>query len=172
VRSTPALRAAWGEHRFRIVSRLTSALAEELGIDPADPEPATASRALVSLLELSYDSLLRHASAGVDARELKRRVDADIERGARLLDTGMWSLHVMVEGRRTKDQIHEATLVAERARQQVLAALREAKRCWRDQARELRDQTRAAAREQHKAAMEAREQARSGRGRRDRGAKG
>jgi F0F1-type ATP synthase membrane subunit b/b' len=79
-----------------------------------------------------------------------------------LLDTGMWSLHLMVEGRRTKDQIREAALVAEQARQQVLAALREAKRGWqelREEARlagrELRDEARANAREHREAAREA-----------------
>ncbi len=155
VRSTPALRAAWGEHRHRIVSVLTTALADELGVDPEDPEPAVASRALVSLLELSYESRLRHAGDGVDSKQLQRLIDADLDRGARLLDTGMWSLHLMVEGRRTKDQIREAALVAEKARQQVMAALREAKRGWREQAQEIREQTRAAAHEQRRAAIEA-----------------
>ena len=132
VRETPALRAAWGEHRHRIVQRLTEVIAADLGIDPGDPEPAVAARALVSLLELFYDSRLRHARAGLGARQLQKLVDADIDRGARLLDTGMWSLHLMVEGRRTKDQIRDAAIVAEQARQQVLAALREAKRGWRE----------------------------------------
>ncbi len=155
VSSTPALRAAWGEHRYRIVSSLTRVLAQELGVDPQDPEPAVAARALVSLLELSYDSRLRHAVGGIDRMALQRLVEADIDRGARLLDTGMWSLHLMVEGRRTKDQIREAAMVADQARQQVMAALREAKRGWRGQAHEIRDQTRAAAQEQRRAAIAA-----------------
>ena len=163
LRSTPALRAAWGEHRHRIVSRLTSALADELGVDPEDPEPAVAARALVSLLELSYDSRLRHCTGGIEVDALQRLVEADIDRGARLLDTGMWSLHLMVEGRRTKDQIREATLLAEQARQQVMAAMREAKRGWKQHAHEIRDQARAAAQEQRQAAIttarEQREQA-------------
>ena len=62
---------------------------------------------------------------------MQEQVNADIDRGARLLDTGMWSLHLMAEGRRTKDQIREAAAVAEQARQQVLGALREAKRAWK-----------------------------------------
>jgi AcrR family transcriptional regulator len=155
VSSTPALRAAWGEHRYRIVSRLTGVLAQELGVDPQDPEPAIAARALVSLLELSYDSRLRHAVGGIDRRALQRLVEADIDRGARLLDTGMWSLHLMVEGRRTKDQIREAALIAEQARQQVMAAMREAKRGWKQHAHEIREQARAAAQEQRQASMAA-----------------
>ena len=155
VSSTPALRAAWGEHRYRIVSSLTGVLAQELGVDPQDPEPAIAARALVSLLELSYDSRLRHAVGGIDRMALQRLVEADIDRGARLLDTGMWSLHLMVEGRRTKDQIREAALVAEQARQQVMAAMREAKRGWKQHAHEIREQARAAAQEQRQASMAA-----------------
>jgi AcrR family transcriptional regulator len=162
VRDTPALRAAWGEHRHGVVDALRVALAEDLGVDPDDPEPAVAARALVSLLELFYDSRARHAQPGVPAAEMHRLVEADLDRGARLLDTGMWSLHLMVEGRRTKDQIREAALVAEQARQQVMAALREAKRGWRElreearlAGRELRDEARANAREHREAAREA-----------------
>jgi AcrR family transcriptional regulator len=172
VRATPALRAAWGEYRHRIVAALTELLATELRIDPADPEPAIAARALVSLLELFYDSRLRHAQPGIRAVELQKLVEADIDRGARLLDTGMWSLHVMAEGRRTKDQIRDAAVAAEHARQQVLAAVRDAKRAWRmirEEARaagrEAHEQARAAAREKHEqaraAAREKHEQARA-----------
>ncbi len=165
VRSTPALRAAWGEHRFRMVAVLTEVLAEDLGVDPGDPEPVVAARALVSLLELYYDVRLRHARDGAGAREMQRLIEADIDRGARLLDTGMWSLHLLVEGRRTKDQIRDAAVVAEQARQQVLAAVREAKRTWRD----IREEAKAAGREARQeagaqvraAAREAHEQARA-----------
>lgn len=145
VRGTPALRAAWSEHRHQLVEALTQVLAEELQVDGRTPEPLTAARALVGLVELLYDSRLRHASAGLDPREVQKKVNADIDRGARLLDTGMWSLQLMVEGRRSKDQIREAAIVAEQARQQVLTALRGAKRSWK----EARDEARAAARQAH-----------------------
>ncbi|MGH2860289.1 MAG: TetR family transcriptional regulator [Steroidobacteraceae bacterium] len=141
VRGTPALRAAWSEHRHRMVAALTQVLARELQVDETNPEPLTAARALVGLVELLYDSQLRHASAGGGPREVQEQVDADIDRGARLLDTGIWSLQLMVEGRRSKDQIREAAATAEQARRQVLAALRDAKRAWR----ELRDEARASA---------------------------
>jgi hypothetical protein len=55
----------------------------------------------------------------------------------------MWSLQLMVEGRRSKDQIREAAALAEQARRQVLVAIRDAKRAWK----EIRDETRAAGRE-------------------------
>ncbi len=169
VRQTPALRAAWSEHRHRMVAALTQVLAGELQVDEATPEPLTAARALVGLVELLYDSRLRHASAGSGPREVQELVNADIDRGARLLDTGMWSLQLMVEGRRSKDQIREAAAVAEHARQQVMTALRGAKRSWKDARDEARTTGRDAAREvrllaaqaAREAAREAREQARS-----------
>jgi AcrR family transcriptional regulator len=152
VRGTPALRSAWSEHRHKLVEALTQVLADELQVDCLTPEPLTAARALVGLVELLYDSRLRHANAGASPREVQTAVDADIDRAARLLDTGMWSLQLMVEGRRSKDQIREAAVVAEHARQQVLTALRGAKRSWR----EARDEARTAG---HEVAREARQQA-------------
>lgn len=143
VRGTPALRAAWSEHRHQMVTALTQVLAGELQVEETTPEPLTAARALVGLVELLYDSRLRHATAGGAPHEVQKLVDADIERGARLLETGMWSLYLMAEGRRTKDQIRDAAAVAEQARQQVLGALREAKRTWKT----ARDEARRAARE-------------------------
>ena len=143
VRGTPALRAAWSEHRHEMVAAMTRVLAGELQVDEMTPEPLTAARALIALVELMYDSQLRHGSSGVTSGKLRELVHADIDRGARLLDTGMWSLQLMVEGRRSKDQIREAAATAEQARRQVMLALRDAKRAWR----EIRDETRAVARE-------------------------
>jgi AcrR family transcriptional regulator len=141
VRGTPALRAAWSEHRHQMVAALAQVIAAELQVDCMDPEPLVAGRALVGLVELLYDSRLRHAAElGGPQEELTARIDADLDRGARLLDTGMWALHLMVEGRRTREQIREAAARAEKGRAQVHAALRQAKRVWREMAREAREQ--------------------------------
>ncbi len=99
---------AWSEHRHKMVAALAQVLAEELQVEVTDPEPLVAARALTGLVELLYDSRLRHAGTAGRPDELLARVNADIERGARLLDTGMWSLHLIAEGRRTKEQIREA----------------------------------------------------------------
>jgi hypothetical protein len=161
VRGTAALRAAWSEHRHEMVAALTQVLADELQVDCMTPEPLVAARALIGLVELIYDSRLRHASSGASPKQALELVDADIDRGARLLETGLWSLQLMVEGRRNKDQIREAAAVAEHARQQVMTALRSAKRSWKDARDEARAAGREAAREvrQH-AAQAAREAAR------------
>jgi AcrR family transcriptional regulator len=156
VRDTASLRAAWSEHRHEMVAALTQVLADELQVDCMTPEPLVAARALIGLVELIYDSRLRHAGSGASAKQALELVDADIDRGARLLDTGIWSLQMMVEGRRSKDQIREAAAVAEHARQQVLTALRSAKRSWKDARDEARATGREAARE---VAREVRQQA-------------
>ena len=144
IRETPALRAAWGEHRYEMVETLTAILADEAGVDPRDPEPISAARALVSLLELMFDSQMRHSDGAATATELLAAVTADLDRAARLLDTGLWSFHLMVEGRKTKDQLRDAAIAAEQARQQVISALRDAKAAFR----QIRQEARAAGRPQ------------------------
>ena len=75
VRGTPALRAAWSEHRRQMVAALAAVLAEELQVEATDPEPLVAARALTGLVELLYDSRLRHAGAGGRPDEVLERVE-------------------------------------------------------------------------------------------------
>ncbi len=134
----PTLRAAWGDHRDRMVTAVAEVLADDLGVDALDPEPRTAARALISLTDLSYDSMLRNINVAENGPHLIQLLEADLERGARLLDTGMWSLSLMIGGRRSAEQLREAASLAEQARRQVMSALREARRAWRAAAREHR----------------------------------
>jgi AcrR family transcriptional regulator len=154
IRDTPSLRAAWSEHRHRLAEAVTEILAADAATDPRDPEPIVAGRALVSLLELFYESQLRRIEQGLTGEELRAAVDSDLERGARLLDTGLWSLNLLAQGTRTREQMLEAGRAAEQARKQVVAALREARRAWqqlRDAQREQSlAQRHAAHRERHK----------------------
>jgi AcrR family transcriptional regulator len=129
---TPALRAAWGDHRHAMVNAVAEVLAADLGVDRREPEPMTTARALVSLTELSYDSVLRNAEHSASGAELLRRVELDLERGARLLETGTWSVALMIGGRRTAVQLREAATVTEQARRQVISALRQARQAWRE----------------------------------------
>jgi hypothetical protein len=55
---------------------------------------------------------------------------ADLERAARLLETGLWSFNLMARGARTKRQTLEAAKAAEEARVQVVKALRQARATW------------------------------------------
>ena len=83
----------------------------------------------------------------------------DVDRAARLLETGLWSFNLLTHGRRTRQQVLDAAKAAEDARAQVVKALRQARTAWR----EIRDQSREAMREQQAVKREAKRQ---GRGRR------
>jgi hypothetical protein len=111
-------------------------VAEELatfaGVDPRDPEPMVAARAIVALTDLSFAARMRHIEGGLRGRELRCAVVADLERAARLLDAGLWSLHLLAQGARTRQQMRDAAAAAEDARRQVLDALRQARSAWRE----------------------------------------
>jgi AcrR family transcriptional regulator len=132
VRSTPSLRAAWSDHRHSLVEAATAILAADAGVDPRDPEPLVAARALVSIQELFYESYVRRLTDGLDGDDLHEAVVGDLERAARLLDTGLWSLNALAQGAHTKDQLRDATLAAQTAHKQVVVALREARKAWNE----------------------------------------
>lgn len=131
IESTPALRAAWLETYDRIVAVAAEALAARAEIDPRDPEPMIAARALSGLGGVALQARVRYIEQGLRGRKLRDAVLADLERAARLLDTGLWSFNLLTHGRRTKQQVLEAAQAAEEARAQVVKALRQARAAWR-----------------------------------------
>jgi len=142
--STPALRAAWLETYDRIVTVATEALAARAEVDPRDPEPMIAARALSGLGEVALAARVRYIEQGLRGEELRDAVLVDVERAARLLETGLWSFNLLTHGRRTKQQVLDAAKAAEDARAQVVQALRQARTAWR----QIRVETRDAMREQ------------------------
>ena len=131
VTTTPSLRAAWLDVHGRLLAVATEELAARADMDPRDPEPVTVARAIVGLLELAYESRIRHIESGLRRGELREAVQTDIERAARLLDTGLWSFNLLAQGMRTRQQLQDAAKVAEEARAQVVKALRQARSAWR-----------------------------------------
>jgi AcrR family transcriptional regulator len=136
IRSTPSLRAAWLDLQNRLVEVARQELAARADIDPRDPEPMIAARALVGLGQVAFEARMRHIAEGLRGPELRDAVAADLERAGRLLETGLWSFNLMTQGRRTRQQFLEAAKAADEARAQVLKALRQARAAWR----QLRDQ--------------------------------
>ena len=132
VASTPALRAAWLELHGRLVEVTTRELAAHADVDPRDPEPMIAARAIVGLQEVEYASRIRHIEAGLRGSELREAVNADLERAARLLDTGLWSFALLTQGARTRQQLRDAAETAEHARVQVMDALKQARTAWQE----------------------------------------
>jgi AcrR family transcriptional regulator len=138
VNEHPSLRAAWNEHGRRLIEVAREVLAENAEVDPREPEPLVAAHALVALHELGYEALVRHVAAGLKGSELRVAVESEIDRGARLLDTGLWSFNLLAQGGRTKQQLIDAAKATEEARAQVVEALRHARNAWRELRRQQR----------------------------------
>jgi AcrR family transcriptional regulator len=131
IATTPALRAALRDLQSRLVEVATEELAAAADVDPRDPEPLIAARAIVALQELAFASRMRHIEDGLRGGELHAAVSDDLERAARLLDAGLWSFNLLAQGARTRQQLREAAAAAEDVRRQVLDALEQARAAWR-----------------------------------------
>jgi AcrR family transcriptional regulator len=142
IRSQPALRAAWLEVHSRLAAVAGEELAAMADVDPSEPEPMIAGRALAGLAQLAHDSRERHVRAGLRGAELREAVEADLDRAARLLETGLWSFNLFARGAQAGRQARAAAQAAGEARDQVVKALRQARAAWRD----VRDQSREIAR--------------------------
>jgi AcrR family transcriptional regulator len=134
--STPALRAAWLEVHDRLALVAREELAALAEVDPSDPEPMVAGRALAGLADVAFESRNRHIREGLRGQALDDAVATDLDRAGRLLETGLWSFNLLARGARAKAQALEAAKAAEDARAQVLKALRQARAAWRDLRRE------------------------------------
>jgi hypothetical protein len=131
IESTPSLRAAWLDLNNRLVVVARDELAARAEVDPRDPEPMIAAHALVGLGQVTFDSRVRYIEDGLRGTELRDAVITDVERAARLLETGLWSFNLLAQGRRTRQQLLDAAKAAEQARIQVVKALREARKAWK-----------------------------------------
>jgi AcrR family transcriptional regulator len=136
VHDTPQLRAAWLELYDRLAEVTREELAAQAGLDPRDPEVAIAARALAGLAQVSLESRVRRILEGLRGHELREAIDSDIERAARLLETGLWSFELLTRGARAARQARDVAKAAEQARDQVLAALRQARETWAQVRRE------------------------------------
>jgi MftR C-terminal domain len=132
VASTPSLRAAWLDLKGRLVTVATEELAARADVDPHDPEPMIVAQAIMGLQEVSYHSRVHHIEDGLRGVDLRDAVFADLERAARLLDTGLWSFNLLTQGVRTRQQLREAAAATEDARRQVVDALKQARAAWRE----------------------------------------
>lgn len=144
IEGSAALRAAWLEMHDRLARVVRDELAAQTGVDPRDPEVSIAARALVGLFEVALESRMRRIEEGLRGPELAEVVTADIERAARVLETGLWSFRALARGARAAEQAREAARAAEQARTQVLSALRDAREAWTALRHDSRRQERAA----------------------------
>jgi AcrR family transcriptional regulator len=132
IEETPALRAAWLELHDRLAGVARDELAAQAGVDPRDPEPTAAGRALAGLAEVVVQSQVRHIRAGLRGESLRAAVSEDLERAARLLETGLWSFSLLALGARAKRQAHDVAEAAELTRAEVVKAMKQARAAWKD----------------------------------------
>jgi AcrR family transcriptional regulator len=132
VQRTPALRAAQRELMDRVVHVAAEAMAARAAVNPDDPEPQVAANAIVGLWRVQYRAMARYADGDHTPSELNDAVIADVRRAARLIDTGLWSFGLAVQGSGGHEQLRLAAESANEARKQVLTAIRQARRAWRE----------------------------------------
>jgi AcrR family transcriptional regulator len=127
VTSTPELVAAGRAMTRRIIGAIATQLAQELELDPRDPEPQIVAHALMGLWELRESCMGRHIDDGLSGSALQDAVQGDVARAARVLETGLLALHVVGQGR----QIAGAARAMNDARKEIAGAVRDARSAWR-----------------------------------------
>jgi AcrR family transcriptional regulator len=131
VHDTPSLRAAQYDMMNRLIDVAATAMAERAGVSVTDPEPQMAATALLGLWRVQFHAIYRHADGSHTPDETRDLIAEDVRRAARLIDSGLWSFGVMMQGGNNRDQLKTSAEQAQRAAKQVVAALRRAHRAWR-----------------------------------------
>ena len=119
---------------------------EAIGIPSAIAErAATADDAVLIAARIGFPVVLKvlspevtHKSevGGVElnlhsAAEVRDRVLDEVRRAARLIDTGLWSFGMVVQGNNGREQLKAAAEAANEARKQVVTAIKQARGAWR-----------------------------------------
>jgi AcrR family transcriptional regulator len=136
VDATPSLRTAWRDMMDRIAQVAAEAMAQRAGVDPDDPEPRIAAHALIGLWTVQFRAMQKYTDGKRSAPEISEAVASDVRRAARLLDTGLWSFGMAVQGSNGREQLKQAAETANEARKQVIKALTQARNAWRTMAQE------------------------------------
>jgi AcrR family transcriptional regulator len=144
--NTPSLRAAQLEMKDRLIGVAARAMAERAGIDPEEPEPLIAANAIMALWDVEFTAMNKYADGGNSPTEVAALVLAEVKRAARLIDTGLWSFGLAVQGQNGREGLRLATQSANEARKQVMAAMKQAREAWRQIAIEARQREQATGR--------------------------
>jgi AcrR family transcriptional regulator len=92
IRSTPSLRAYQSEMMDRFVEVAAEALARRGGTRPEDPESQVAAAALLAMWRVQFASLRAHVDGAAAPADVHRAVSADVDRAARLVESGLRDL--------------------------------------------------------------------------------
>jgi AcrR family transcriptional regulator len=131
VEETPALRAAHGDMMDRLVEVAAQAMAARAGVDPDDPEPQVAAHALLGLWRVQFRAMRKYSDGTRSPDQVRDLVLGEVRRAARLIDTGLWSFGMAVQGSNGRDQLKVAAESANEARKQVVTAIKQARAAWR-----------------------------------------
>ncbi len=127
VETTPSLRAAHREATDRLRRIAAESLAARAGMDPSDPEPLIAAAALIALLGVRWSAIRRFVDDGASLDGVISGASEDVARAARLIDSGLWSFGLVVQGTTSVRRFKEAAEAANDARKQVVVAVKAAK---------------------------------------------
>lgn len=130
IEGTPSLKAARADMIDRLVQVAAESLAARAAIDPDDPEPQIAADALLGLWRIFYRAIIRHSKANLAPSALRDAVMSDVQRAARLIDSGLWSFATVVQGAKGRQQFKDASDASNEARKQVLLAIKQARDAW------------------------------------------
>lgn len=91
IETTPALKAGMRDLMARLIDVAADELAREAGVDPEDPEPQIAARAVIAIWDMHMATRRRHMLAGLSGIALQRAVRHDIRRAAAIVSGGLRS---------------------------------------------------------------------------------
>jgi AcrR family transcriptional regulator/Sec-independent protein translocase protein TatA len=140
VERTPSLRAAHIDMMDRLSQVAAQSMAARAKMDPDDPEPQIAADSLLGLWRIYFRAIVKYSNEKNTPSEVRDAVLDEIRRAARLIDTGLWSFGMAVQGTSGREQIKVAAEASNEARRQVVLAIKQAKTAWRQVKDELHQQ--------------------------------
>lgn len=91
IEDTPALKAGMRDLSARLIDVAADELGREAGVDPYDPEPQIAARAVIAIWDVHMITRRRHILAGLTGTALQDAVRRDIRRVAAIVSGGLSS---------------------------------------------------------------------------------
>jgi AcrR family transcriptional regulator len=131
IERTPSLRAAQLDMVHHLVQVAAEAMAARAGMSPDDPEPQIAANAIVGLWAIQFQAMKKYSDQKRSPAEVRDAVIAEVRRAARLIDTGLWSFGLAMQGSTGREQLKAAAGSANEARRQVVLAIKQARQAWR-----------------------------------------
>jgi len=77
---------------------------------------------LLGLWRFYYRATVKYGNADTSPDQFEKLVLSEVERAGRLIDTGLWSFAMTVQGTDSRDQLRVAADASNEARKQVIRA--------------------------------------------------